>query len=282
MKIEGSRLDILLPQVLPVANPKFYKLHLACTNEEQVKPLDVFLRDRSEWDGWNRWRGKRDDFSRNFIFSLIEFYPEEDRWLFGGEYRVLSRSPVNNSESYEIELVEASRCFIGRLKIALKRPSRGKALNFENHYENLVVSEILPATYTGEGFPGYERINHPFQMLEHIFAIQKPDWKTALKSVKGIYAITDTHNGKRYVGSAYGNTGIWSRWSCYLQTGHGHYSDELTDVIAKNGIDYARKYFQFTLLEFASMKTDDVQIISREGHWKNVLLTRSQYGYNKN
>jgi hypothetical protein len=50
-------------------------------------------------------------------------------------------------------------------------------------------------------------------MLESIYAIQRPDWKTALEHAKGVYLITDTSNGKRYVGSAYGVTGIWSRWA---------------------------------------------------------------------
>ena len=71
-------MNIFLPQVLPIAHPEQFKLHLACWNGEE-QPLDVFVRDRAEWDGWNRWRGSRDDFSRDYIFSLIEFYPEKDR-----------------------------------------------------------------------------------------------------------------------------------------------------------------------------------------------------------
>jgi hypothetical protein len=83
------------------------------------------------------------------------------------------------------------------------------------------------------------------------------------------------------VGSAYGGTGIWSRWACYIETGHG-YSDELTNVIAMSGIEYARKHFRFALLEHRTMKTDDDVIIQREQYWKSVLLTRGEYGYNKN
>ncbi len=81
-------MDILLSQICPISNPNKYKLHLACWNQHD-KPLDVFVRDRNEWDAWNSWRSNRDDFSREFIFALIEFYPQKDRWLFGGAYRVL-------------------------------------------------------------------------------------------------------------------------------------------------------------------------------------------------
>lgn len=46
-------------------------LHLACWNGEE-HPLDVFVSDRSEWDGWNTWRGGRDDFHRGYVFALID------------------------------------------------------------------------------------------------------------------------------------------------------------------------------------------------------------------
>jgi hypothetical protein len=263
-----------------MSNPEHFKLHLACWNGIH-QPLDVFVRDRAEWDNWNRWRGVRDDFSRDYIFSLIDFYPEKDRWLFGGAYRVLSRKRVNHAPSYDIEILEDSRPLIGRLKLHLKRPGRAKAVNFENHYKSLVVVEIAPAPYSGEAFPGYEQIDVGFPMLETIFAIQRPDWKAALENVKGVYLITDTSNGKRYVGSAYGDTGIWSRWACYVQTGHG-YNDVLTKLIARSGKKHVREHFKFALLEYRPMKTDDNTIIQREQYWKSVLLTRGDYGYNQN
>ena len=273
-------MSIYLPQLYQIDQPEQYKLHLASWNGSH-QPLDVFVRNRTEWDGWNRSRGTRDDFSRQFIFSLIDFYPEKDRWLFGGIYRVLSRKPINHSSSYEIELLEQSRPFIGRMKISLKRPGRARAVNFEKQYKDLMVSEILPTSYTGEPFCGYDQIDIGFPTMESIFDTQRPDWKAALENAKGVYLITDTHNGKRYVGSAYGTTGIWSRWACYVETGHGN-NDDLKRLIKASGIEYARKNFRFALLEYLTMKTGDTIVIQREQYWKNVLLTRSGYGYNKN
>ena len=276
----GLTPGIPLSKVYPVATPQQYKLHLAC-HDGTDNPLDVFVRKPAEWDRWNSWRGVRDDFSRDFIFALIDFYHEKDMWLFGGAYRVLSRNVLNHAHSYTIELLEESKPFMGRLKVALKRPGRAKAVNFENHYFQLVVSEILPESYTGEAFGGYDAIDVRFSMLERIIAIQRQDWKTALENAKGVYLITDTSNGKRYVGSAYGVTGIWSRWGIYVGTGHG-YTDDLTQIIAAHGLDYARRNFRFSLLEHRTMKTDDNVIIQREKYWKDVLLTRGEYGYNKN
>jgi hypothetical protein len=263
-----------------VSAPEAYKLHLACWNGKD-EPLDVFVRSRTEWDGWNSWRNDRDNFNREYIFALINFHPEPDRWLFGGAYRVLSRSTRIGAGGYKIQLLQESKPFIGRLKINLKRPGRIKAFKFENHYHQLTVSEVLPQPYTGEAFCGYDAIDVRFSMLESIFIIQRADWKAALENAKGVYLITDTSNGKRYIGSAYGEAGIWSRWATYVGTGHGH-NDELTQIIAKHGIDYARRNFRFALLEHHTMKTDEKLVTQREKYWKDVLLTRGQYGYNRN
>ncbi len=118
-------------------------------------------------------------------------------------------------------------------------------------------------------------------MLENIFAIQRADWRAALQNIKGVYLITDNSNGKKYVGSAYGGTGIWSRWRSYIDTGHGN-NDELAKIVKTHGIDYARQNFQFALLEQRTTNTDDAAIIEREQYWKDVLMTREPYGYNKN
>lgn len=170
---------------------------------------------------------------------------------------------------------------IGRLKISQKRSGRTRARRFENCIEEFEVSEILKEPYTGEQFCGYENINHDFHKLEAVFKQNKPDWKAALENVKGVYLIVDKSNGKKYVGSAYGDAGIWSRWSTYMSTGHG-YSDELTKIITDKGIKYARENFRLSLLEYRSMKTDDATIIDRENYWKEALLSRGHFGYNKN
>jgi hypothetical protein len=275
------------PRVYPIAQPERYKLHLACGYKDPeapggfLQPLDEFVTDREQWDSWNWSPRKRDVFSRDFILAFMEFYPEDDRWLFGGAYQVLDRTRKRKIWHYEIELLDESRAFIGRLKLQFKRPGRYPLLNLERYYKRLVVSEILPAPYTGEVFWGYDKIDIAFPMLEQIIACQRPDWRAALENQKGIYLITDTCSGRRYVGSAYGATGIWSRWECYVGTCHG-YNDELTRLIAARGRGYARRFFRFALLEYFSMKADDDFVIGREIYWKQVLLSRGKYGYNKN
>ena len=271
---------IQLSSLLPIKNPGDFKAHLACCNGTN-EPLDVFVQDRTAWDEWNAWRSGKNEFNRPYIFSLIEFYPESDNWLFGGIYKVLSRNPENYNYSYKVESVADHEELVGRLTIRFKRPGRIRSIKLENYYDQMIVSELLKESYSGERFPGYESINHEFRTLEVIFHKQRPDWKAALENVKGVYAIFDQSNGKKYVGSAYGEAGVWSRWSAYIGTGHG-WTDDLTKLIEANGIKYARKNFRFVLLEYRSARTDDHVLIERETFWKKALLSHSSHGYNKN
>lgn len=66
-----------------------------------------------------------------------------------------------------------------------------------------------------------------------------------------------------------------------MNTGHG-WTDELTQLIDREGIAYARKNFRISLLEYRAAKTDDAVIIGREGFWKEALMSRVPFGYNKN
>ena len=255
-----------------------YKLHLACRTEEGVSPLDEYVTDRNIWIGWNKWRGKKNDWTRECIFSLIEFYPKASAWLFGGIFKVVERRP----DQYILEECQEYKNYEGRLIISFHRYKglRGRAYYLESFFNDFIVTEILPKPYDGEFFPGYQNINHDFSTLEVIIKNEKVDWKINLTNIKGIYLIIDKSNGKKYIGSAYGEAGIWSRWSCYIGTGHG-WNDQMAKLIAEKGLPYSRKNFKFTLLEVMLMNTSDDYILERESFWKNVLLSR-EFGYNSN
>ena len=269
---------ISLQDVIRINDPTQYKLHLACRNEDWVQPLDVFVADREEWVGWNKGRGNKNDWTRDFVFSLMEFYPKTDAWLFGGIFRVLERK----HDCYELEEVDEYKRYVGRVLLSFHRYQgmRGRAFCLERYIKEFKLAEILQAPFSGESFPGYEFINHDFNILESIFKSEPDGWKEPLSNVWGIYLISDKRNGKKYIGSAYGDMGIWSRWACYIGTGHG-WNDELTALINRKSIEYARRNFRFSLLEIRSKSTPEETIRARESHWKRALLTR-EFGYNGN
>jgi hypothetical protein len=269
-------MTIALNDILKIEEPAEYKLHLACWNGES-HPLDEFVADPASWLGWNEWRGRKDDWNRPRVLSFMEFYPKIDAWLFGGAFNVIER----RNDGYTLQPDPRLEKYVGRLVASFHRYQgmRGRAFRLESYIDQFTVAELLPQVYSGESFPGYERINHDFGALEAIFRAERADWKAALQSIQGIYVISDRSNGKQYIGSAYGDAGIWSRWACYLGTGHG-WNDELVKLMQTKGPKYAREHFRFAILEVMIKSTPDV-ILAREAHWKRALLTR-EHGYNKN
>ncbi len=269
-------MTIRLADIWPIATPRDYKIHFARWNT-QNQPLEVWVRSRAEWQGWQEYRPARDDFNRPKIFAVMQFYHQPDTWLFGGIFQVLARHP----DRYEVVLTNEGAGFIGRLKLGSPYRSRGTRVNLENHLADLTVEEILREPYSGRGFPGFEDIDLAFEELEALVLKGRPDWKAALESVKGVYLITDVKTGKRYVGSAYGEHGIWSRWCSYVASGHGG-NVELRALATDTSPDYMRTAFRFALLEHRPTRTPDEVILAREVFWKRVLLTRGGDGLNRN
>ncbi len=259
-----------------------YKMHFAKHSNDGTEPLDEYMRDFNEWEGWNSWSNGNDHFNRRFIFSLIDFYPESDTWLFGGIWEVLERDFENGgNHPYKISLCEDYQNFIGRLKIKYAHKNRTVRNRMENYFPQLVVKEILEEPYSIHTFPGYKNLDVPFMTLENVINKDHPSWKNAL-SIKGIYLITDTKTGKKYVGKASGEKGFWQRWSDYIYDGHGGDVDLKKLLESHGGLQYARENYKFTLLEIVESNIEN-DIDDRESYWKRVLMSRMEsVGHNKN
>jgi hypothetical protein len=261
-------------------DPKTCKLHCAVWNGED-HPIDVLARSWDEWVEWNRWRGPRDDFNRKFIFSLARDRKKPTQWLFGGVFEVVGRRATPGAGSYDIALRdEVMGVFIKRLVVKFKPSGRAVRLNMENCLDQMEVVSVLEQPYAGEPFPGHDRLNHSLGMLEVAVKQNWHDWRGALQHMKGVYVLHDVETGRPYVGSAYGDTGIWARLCEYVASLHGG-NVALRELVGKKGPEYARANLRFALLEFWSMRTDDDHVLARESYWKDVLLSRT-FGLNRN
>ena len=276
---------LLLKDVWPIDKPDDYKIHFATHNGDH-HPLDLWLEDRDEWESWQRYHPQKNEFNRKYIFSAMQFHHEgKNVWLFGGIFRVLARredSREDHGYRYEVALMKHGESFIGRLKFAApSRTSRTTRAKFERHYHSLEVLEILREPFSGRPFPGFENINVSFTELQTLIRNRRPDWRSSLENVHGIYMITDTSTGRRYVGSAYGDTGIWSRWETYVDSGHGG-NNKLKELLGDgNWEDYARHNFRYSLIEYHPKRTSKDIVIRREEFWKETLLTKGEYGLNE-
>lgn len=135
------------------------------------------------------------------------------------------------------------------------------------------VVEIKGKNSIGD-FQSFSLVDLDFHDLKNL--IQFPDtnltWMRALSSVNGVYLIKDKISGKLYVGSAYGDQGIYGRWSAYAKNGHGG-NQELIDLDPAN--------FQFSILETVPATTTADGVIDCENRWKEKLGTR-KFGLNRN
>lgn len=167
-----------------------------------------------------------------------------------------------------------------RLYVRLPLVGRNRRRNMESVLADMSVASILEEPFVGAAFPGHDRINHSLAEIQIVVGQARADWRIALENMKGVYVIHDQVTGEPYVGSAYGDTGIWQRWSYYAATLHGDnigLKAHLEDI----GPAAYRERMRFALLEFWSMRTRDEHVIDRETYWKEVLLSRT-LGHNKN
>ena len=250
-----------------------YKIHLATGDDSP--PLEAFLTGTfKEWQE----RQTRKNFQCDFILSLISI--ESDKWVFAGVYEVLGVTKGTVSPyRYHTELLPNQDDLIGKVIVHYKRPSRASYIWGQKYSKFLEVFEIRADPLSIEQFPGYSNVTIKHSKLKIIVAQKETTWRTALSNVKGIYLIADSLTGRLYVGSATGKGGIWQRWESYALTGHGGNS-ELMAVLKSNGLKYAEN-FQYSILEIADSNATNDYIMSREAHWKNVVLSR-KFGYNSN
>lgn len=180
---------------------------------------------------------------------------------------------ATNNTFYEHEKIKKFEKYFGRIIVRFHKNNAFVTVKGDV-IDNFELVEILADNYDNDFFPGYDKVDVSWEELARV--IVKDSWKTALQNQKGVYLITDTNNGKRYVGSAYGEYMILGRWQNYIKTGHGNNMD-----LKSLSFDYIKKNFRYTILEIFKSTVSDSDIIAREHWWMNILLTRDKrFGYN--
>jgi hypothetical protein len=180
----------------------------------------------------------------------------------------------SGNNAYEYETLLEYEKYFGRLIVRFKNTSQNMIRNASSVIEQCEVEQILPDIFDNDIFPGYDKVNISWKELSRV--LEKDTWKTALQNQKGIYLLTDVSNGKLYVGSAYGDEMILTRWRSYVKTAHGN-NVELRSL----EINYIKDNFRFSILDIYKSTTSQEIIIERENWWKEIFLSR-KFGYNKN
>jgi hypothetical protein len=216
---------------------------------------------------------------------IISFIGEEGvRSRFVGVYKVLrcrqlpkaQVSVIGTSHQIEYDFEEILDFDDLKERVIVKWSN---AISWHQWIKNeMEVIEIHPGLHY-KHFTDYSDFILNFNELKEIITNGYNDWKRMLSGAKGIYLISDSKTGKLYIGSAYGEEGIWGRWNSYVTTnGHGG-NKQLKELILKK--DGYAENFQFSILMILPKTITADQAIEKERLFKNKLGTNS-FGLNSN
>ena len=299
-----AKMKIVINDLLRLDAPEKWTI---CLNNEEKEKKACSLLDPNESNenkvrlkehiSWKQTADKKTAFRIIDTLWCLQFLRIEgsaDRWLFLGAFERKDQviQLQDGSTVYDLQRMEdlSINKYSERLIVRYKKKQGPKGAKISwAEYETMEVLELLPDIYRSviKPFPGYDNVSLPFSEMKTIFGTPFRNWQEALSIFNGIYVITNTAQGKLYVGSTYGKEGIWQRWSNYVETDGSGGDVELEELIKKKGRDYAEKFFQFTLLETfpntANEERNRKYILERETYWKKALKAREEsLGYNKN
>jgi len=148
------------------------------------------------------------------------------------------------------------------------------AISWHQYITNKPVIEVYPPGSSLTPFTDYLDFSLSFNELQTLF--KNPDahrdWKTSLTAVSGVYLILAESNGHQYVGSAYGLSGIWGRWSNYATTGHG--GNKLLKELVASDSEYPES-FRFSVLQVLPKTNKKAEVIRWENQYKLKLGSRA-------
>ena len=244
-------------------------------------PMDLYLREPETVNTrWLFWRTKQRYFDVGQI-AVCLLKLSSDTWLLTTIKRITKELDIYDGINYEGEELEEYRQYYGRIIIKYHKTMQAQGVYYSTVRNDLEVLQLLPAAFDGDEFPGYDNVRLSYMQLASILERRKQSWIAALENQKAVYLITDTNNGKLYVGSATSDNGmLLQRWRNYAENGHGG-NKELIALVNAKGFDYVKQYFQYSILENYNAKIDDHVVLKREAWWKDTLQSR-RFGYNSN
>src|SRR5690606_28195131 len=215
---------------------------------------------------------KRKSYKNGQItIGLVRIKPKENLWLLFHIGRITKDLNIQNGVGYEYETLTDYEKYLGRLIVKYNNKAQTMIRNAKSVIDACEVSQIFPVTFDHDLLPGYDKVDVSWDERKRV--LEKDNWKTALQNQKGVYLLTDISNGKKYVGSAYGEHMILGRWRAYVKNGHGG-----NIGLKPLTFDHIKTNFSYSILDIYKSTTDDQAIIERENWWKEVLQTR-RFGY---
>jgi hypothetical protein len=204
---------------------------------------------------------------RYWVVFIKEGGDQARLWSVVENLGEVSRDEIRRT--FDIAETEQMADLRGRLVIGWKSP-RTWRMNASTaaSYPVVGIADAEPIP-----FPGFDRLILSHVQLQAVIREHRyASWRTALSSVFGIYLITDTRDGRHYVGKADGEESIRQRWHAYATNGHG-------GNVELKGLDPSG--FRFSLLRVFDPATPTRDINAAESHFK-IALDSVRHGLNRN
>jgi len=265
-------LDQILSSQSDLLNGKRVKLVRHKDTREEYREA---IKNRPALLEYQREQGKH-IFSRcDYIVSF--FGLEHSRSVFFGVFKVNGHKIVNGKYYYDLEEVKAYRSLVDRLVIDWG--SNARAWHQWYHRCPKEVLEVLPEGTIGD-FKGLQNFVLEYRDLQRLVQHKNAnrEWMHHLSSIKGIYLILDTKAGQQYVGSAYGDRGIWQRWEAYAKNPSG--GNKLLKKLMLKDSQYHR-HFRFSVLQTLPSNAHKQDALAAERFYKEKLGSRA-HGLNAN
>lgn len=250
--------------------------------KRKLKLADMYrFGEKSRIDYMMTLHGNTRLYAGEVALSFIPYIYGKNMWLLTAAFRVTKK----NDRTVLKEDIAELKPYIGRMVVLYSGKGANVTLADVSKVKNLEVAAVLDVPLYN-AFPGYDKVKLSYEQLEGV--IDTPEWQEKLSAKKGVYVIADKKTGKLYVGSAYGNTGIFGRWHTYIncdgsviEENVNYPNQEFKEIVKNFSKKYIEENFQYSILETFEIGTPKEEIIARESWWKEVLLTR-EHGYNKN
>jgi len=276
---------ILLQDILPLDELKKLGkvLLIRHTNDHLEKMVELDLID--EYQSFQRLPSFR---NCKYIVSFIG--AERNSAIFYGLFEVSGLKEKNSLPLYSKELVglcskqDLSTDFCLQLK---------KIEEFDKFKNRLIIDWVIPRGWQNEygkvinktltkllpmnflrNFPGLMNVKLKYDELEKI--IQNPDanseWYDAFTRLQAVYLIQNKIDGSLYVGTTYGENGLWQRWASYTKGEKTGGNVGFIKLKAQNPNFY--KNLEFSILEVLSKTADKNYCLDKEKMWMQKLGTR--------
>lgn len=240
--------------------------------------INEFNRFKDDFINYERYQSKPIFHKCDYIMTFIAI--DGKTAIFNKFYKVISYTYDKETDHFYYDYEVISEFEPYHRKMVIDWSGVG-IRTWHQWVNNGSEKQIISFKPEQKKFPGIYNVILTFSEMNEMInnEITYETWHTVLKNTKAIYLISDLVTGKQYVGSAYGEDGIYGRWLSYSLTKHGG-NKGIIKYLNKNKDAYLN--FQFSILQTLSYSVPTHEVIEVENLWKQKLNTYSPIGLNEN